>query len=81
MWVKRQKQSVLVSEMNRLSIEEAVCFLQRHDVNHCTNDFAMYRSLHKRFEKKFDLKSDDHIDVYLGNRIVQDRAKGTVAMS
>ena len=51
------------------------------DVHHCTNDLAMYRSFRKRFEKKFDVKSDDHFDVYLGNRIVQDRAKGTVTMS
>ena len=41
----------------------------------------MYRSFRKRFEKKFDLKSDYHIDVYLGNCIVQDRARGTVTMS
>ena len=68
-WVKRQNQSVLYN----------ATFVD--DVQHCTNDLAMYRSFRKRFEKKFDLKSDDHIDVYLGNRIVQDRAKGTVTMS
>ena len=34
------------------------------DIHHCTNDLAMYSSISKRFEKKFDLKSDDHIDVY-----------------
>ena len=47
----------------------------------CTNDLAMYSSFGKRLEKKFYLKSDDHIDVYLGNSIVQDRAKGTVTTS
>ena len=41
----------------------------------------MYRSFRKRFEKRFDLKSDDHIDVYLGNRLLHDRAKGTVTVS
>ena len=41
----------------------------------------MYRSIRILFEKKFDLKSDDHIEVYLGNRIAQDRAEGTVTMS
>ena len=41
----------------------------------CTARFA------KRFEKRFDLKSDDHIDVYLGNRLLHDRAKGTVTVS
>ena len=41
----------------------------------------MYRSFRKRFEKQFDLKSDDHIDVYLGNQILNDREKGTVTIS
>ena len=68
-WVKRENQSVLYN----------ATFVD--DVQHCTNDLAMYRSFRKRFEKKFDLKSDDHIEVYLGNRITQDRAKGTVTMS
>ena len=68
-WVKRHKQSVLYN----------ATFVD--DVHFCTNDLAMYHSFRKRFEKKFDLKSDDHIDVYLGDRIVLDRAKGTVTMS
>jgi hypothetical protein len=51
------------------------------DVQHCTNELAMYRAFRKHFEKKFDLKSDDHIEVYLGNHITQDRIKGTVTMS
>ena len=68
-WVKRDKQSVLYN----------ATFVD--DVHHCTNDLAMYRAFRKKFEKKFDLKSDDHIDVYLGNRIDHDRAKGTVTMS
>jgi hypothetical protein len=42
---------------------------------------AMYRTFRKRFEKRFELKSDDHIDVYLGNRIVHDRVKGSVTVS
>ena len=41
----------------------------------------MYRSFCKWFEKKFYLKSDDQIEVYLGKRITQDRAKVTVTMS
>jgi len=68
-WVKRQNNSVLYN----------ATFVD--DVQHCTNDLAMYRSFRKRFEKKFDLKSDDHIEVYLGNHINHDRAKGTVTMS
>ena len=35
----------------------------------------------EKFEKQFDLKSDDPLDVYLGNSINHDRAKGTVTMS
>ncbi len=42
----------------------------------------MYRSFRKRFEKRFDLKSDDHVqlEVYLGNRIQHERVKGTVTV-
>ena len=56
-WVKRENQSVIYNAT-------FVHYVQQH----CTNDLAMYRSFRKRFEKKFDLKSDDHIEVYLGNR-------------
>ena len=38
----------------------------------------MYRDFRKKFEKKFALKADDHMDVYLGNQIIHDRKKGTV---
>jgi hypothetical protein len=41
----------------------------------------MYRVFRKRFGKRFDLKSDDHMEVYLGNRITHNRAEGTVTMS
>jgi hypothetical protein len=51
------------------------------DVQHSTNDLAIYRTFCRRLEKKFDLESDDNIEVYLGNRITQDRTKGTVTMS
>lgn len=40
----------------------------------------MYRSFRKHFEKRFDLKSDDHVAVYLGNRIQHARIKGTVTV-
>ena len=68
-WVKRHNQSILI---NAIFVD---------DVLHCTNDMAMYRTFRKRFEKRFELKSDDHIDVYLGNRIVHDRVKGSVTVS
>jgi hypothetical protein len=68
-WIKTHGSSVLINAW----------FVD--DVHHCTNDLAMYRSFRKRFEKRFDLKSDDHIDVYLGNRLLHDREKGTVTVS
>ena len=68
-WIKSQGRSFLINAW----------FVD--DVHHCTNDLSMYRSFRKRFEKRFDLKSDDHIDVYLGNRLLHDRAKGTVTVS
>jgi hypothetical protein len=67
-WIKCQGHSVLI------------CAWFVDDVHHCTNDLSLYRSFRKRFEKRFDLKSDDHVEVYLGNRIQQDRAKGTVTV-
>jgi hypothetical protein len=53
--IKRQRNSLLI----------CACFID--DVHHCTNDPSMNRSFRKRFEKRFDLKSDDHVQVYLGN--------------
>jgi hypothetical protein len=68
-WVKRHNNSILI---NAIFVD---------DVLHCTNDMALYRTFRKRFEKRFELKSDDHIDVYLGNHIVHDRVKGSVTVS
>ena len=39
------------------------------NVHHWTNDLAMYRDFRKKFEKQFDLRADDHMDVYLGSRL------------
>ena len=68
-WIKRHNQSVLI---NAIFVD---------DVLHCTNDPALYRVFRKRFEKRFELKSDDHVDSYLGNRISHDRARGSVTVS
>ena len=68
-WIKRHNQSFII---NAIFVD---------DVLHCTNDPAMYRAFRKRFEKRFELKSDDHVDSYLGNRILHDRAKGSVTVS
>jgi hypothetical protein len=67
-WIKRQGDSLLI------------CVWFVDDMRHCTNDLSMYSSFSKRFEKLFDLKSDDHVPVYLGNRIKLDRVKGTVTV-
>ncbi len=40
----------------------------------------MYCSFRKRFEKRYDLKPDDHVQVYLGNQIEHDSVKGTVTV-
>jgi hypothetical protein len=40
----------------------------------------MYRSFRERFEKRFDLKSNDHVKVYLGNSIQHDPAKRTATV-
>ncbi len=68
-WIKRHNHSILI---NAIFVD---------DVLHCTNDMAMYHTFCKRFEKHFELKSDDHINVYLGNSIVHDRVKGSVTVS
>ncbi len=60
-WIKRHNQSVLI---NAIFVD---------DVLHCTNDPALYRVFRKLFEKRFELKSNDHVDSYLGNSIIHDR--------
>ncbi len=65
-WIKRHNQSVLI---NAIFVD---------DVLHCTNDPALYRVFRKRFEKRFELNSDDHVDPYLGNRIIHDRVRGPI---
>jgi hypothetical protein len=48
-WIKRHNQSVLI---NAIFVD---------DILRCTNDPALYRVFCKRFEKQFELKSDDHV--------------------
>jgi hypothetical protein len=68
-WIKRNNQSVLI---NAIFVD---------DVLHCTNDPALFSVFRKRFEKRFELKSDDHVDSYLGNRIIRGRGRGSVTVS
>jgi hypothetical protein len=67
-WIKRQGSSLLI------------CAWFVDYVHHCTKVISMYCSFRKRFEKRFDLKSNDHVQVYLGNRIEHDCVKGTVTV-
>ncbi len=63
-----------------ISLSSLIPFLLT-TVLHCTNNPALYSVFRKRFEKRFELKSDDHVDFYLGNRIIHDRARGSVTVS
>jgi hypothetical protein len=68
-WIKTTGRSTLI---NAIFVD---------DIHHCTNDLALYRDFRKKFEKEFELKASDHMDVYLGNHITHDREKGTVTVS
>ncbi len=67
-WIKRQGNSLLI------------CAWFVDDVHHFTNDHSLYFSFRKRFEKRFDLNSDDDVQIYLGNRIDHNRVKGAVTV-
>jgi hypothetical protein len=71
-------QTVFVKHVGK-SILVCACFVD--DVLHCTNDLNLYRTFRKKFETRFDLKSDDSVDLYLGNRIIVDNSKHTVSVS
>jgi hypothetical protein len=68
-FIKREGASILIN----------ACFVD--DVLHLTNDSKFYRTFRKEFEKRFDLKASDHVDLYLGNRIIVDKSKSTVSIS
>ncbi len=51
------------------------------DVLHFTNDQKLYRIFRQSFEKQFDVKSSDTVDVYLGNEVIIDKSKRKVALS
>ena len=67
-FIKREGRSVLIHAL----------FVD--DFLHFTNDTAMYQKFRKIYEKEFDLKVGDALDIYLGNRIRQDRDKGCIYM-
>ena len=51
------------------------------DILHCTNDKTLYHEFRKAFEKEFKIKSQDHVNLFLGIQVQSDRAKGTVSMN
>ncbi len=51
------------------------------DVLHFTNDQVLYRIFRQSFEKRFDVKSSDTVDVYLGNEVIIDKSKRKAALS
>ena len=68
-WVKRVGKAVLIHGM----------FVD--DILHCTNDKTLYHEFRKAFEKEFKIKSQDHVNLFLGIQVQSDRAKGTVSMN
>ena len=51
------------------------------DILHFTNSRRLYREFCKAFQKEFDVKSSDTVDVYLGNEIIIDNTKRKVVLS
>ena len=63
-WMLTEGSSVLIT----------ACYVD--DVLHFTNDQKLYRKFRQSFEKTFDVKSSDTVDVYLGNEVIIDKTKG-----
>jgi len=68
-WVLRRGNEILIN----------ACYVD--DILHFTNSPQLYREFRKAFQKEFDLKSSDHVDVYLGNEISIDKNKRKVVLS
>jgi hypothetical protein len=68
-FIKRKGNSLLI----------CACFVD--DILHLTNDTGMYKEFRQQFEKRFDIKSEDKVSLYLGNQIIQDKVKHTVSIS
>jgi hypothetical protein len=61
------------------SVLITACYVD--DVLHFTIDQKLYSTFRKSFEKEFDVKSSDTVDVYLGNEVIIDKSKQMVALS
>ena len=51
------------------------------DSLNATNDSTLYREFRKKFEKRFKVKSCDHIDLFLGIRVVVDKSKKSISLN
>jgi hypothetical protein len=69
LWMLTQGSSVLIT----------ACHVD--DVLHFTNDQKLYRVFRRSFEKQFDVKSSDIVDIFLGNEVIIDKSKRKVAIS
>ena len=61
------------------SVLITACYVD--DVLHFTNDEKLYHSFRKSFEKEFDVKSSDTVNLYLGNEVIIDKSKKLIALS
>jgi hypothetical protein len=68
-WILRRGTEILIN----------ACYVD--DVLHFTNSASLYRDVCKSFQKEFDVKSSDTVDVYLGNEVTVDNAKRRVVLS
>ena len=68
-WILSQGSSVLIT----------ACYVD--DILQFTNDHKLYNTFRQSFEKTFDIKSSDTVDVYLGNEVIIDKSKRKVALS
>ncbi len=46
-----------------------------------SHDEKLYHTFRKSFEKEFDVKSSDTVNLYLGNEVIIDKSKRLVALS
>ncbi len=51
------------------------------DSLNATNDSTYYRDFRKKFEKYFKVKTNDHIDVFLGIRVIVDKSKKSISLN
>ncbi len=68
-WMLTQGSSVLIT----------ACYVD--DILHSNNDQKLFRVSRQSFQKQFDAKSSDIVDLNLGNEVIIDNSKREVALS